>query len=194
MNKAKNNKDSTESPAVNTYVFDEYISTIDFKKRPVSDNWIMQLAKRLRDWAVDEKNEALTLNDFYNAEGIRTNDIHRWSERVPALAIAHEVALRTIGYRREKGGLKRDYDGGMVRSTLPHYLKEAKDLEQWRSDLRASQEVKQEFMAQVEAYVSARDVILKDLPVSDQVPDRPTPEEVAMGINSKMKKNYDREK
>lgn len=177
--KPKTNKNSAEIQIDDKIYFDEYLDTISFRKKPVSENYILQLAKRMRNWAVDDKYEALVLTDFYNQEGICASDIKRWEERVPALKVAHEVALRSIGARRDKGAVKREYDGGHVRYTQPHYDDVAKQLEQWRSDLRAAGDIKQEFMAQVEAYVSARDVILKDLPVSDQVPDRLTPEEVA---------------
>lgn len=189
----KTNNPSTEEQITTTYVFDEYISTIDFRKRPVSDNWILQLARRLRDWAVNDP-EALTLVSFYNKEGIASRDLARWCERVPALQLAYETAMATIGARREIAGLKRDFDSGIVRTTMPIYDKKFKDLEEWRSSLRADQSVKEEFEAAVARYVAAREVILKDLPVSEHVPDKPTPEEVASKINRKMLSNFDKDK
>jgi len=154
------NKHSIDDQTTTKSLFDEYLDIFTFKTRPVTDEWIEQLAKDLVKWSTED-DEAFKLTQYYRSRGIGSDDMKRWCERSPKLKKAHTVALQALGDRREIGALKKKYDPGMTRTMMPRYDKDWKKIEEWRSTLRAKETA---------AGGGTKFVIMNDFPNSDKVP------------------------
>lgn len=172
-----------------TKSFDEYFDVFTFRQKPVSDAWLEQLMNEMRDFALtalvnmeEEKKgkHHYQLGQFFKRKGITSNDIRRWKETRKNFKVVYDWCLEVMGDTREVGGFLRKLDPGMVRSSMYHYDSDWKEI------------------AQKEWEVKAKNNDVMDVnPVyhitMNNVTSRPTPEEVAGKINSKMTrgiKNY----
>ncbi len=115
--------------------FDEYYNLRLKDRIPMTNLGIAALAEEYYDWAADD-DEAISPSDFYLKKGIDQTTFNNWLKRSEELQRAHGVVMELIGNRRERKGLDRTYDPGMVRYTLPRYSKAFKKMEEWRAGLR----------------------------------------------------------
>ena len=132
---SQNFQGNTNLPKLAKIAYDEYRDMTSFRVKPVSDHFIDKLAQALVSWACDNE-DALKLTQFFIQRRIDISYLYRWEQRSENLKMAHEFALMCIGARREIGALKRKYDAGIVASTMAHYDKSWKELEEWRAKLR----------------------------------------------------------
>jgi len=116
----------------------EFINMHTFRKTPVKIDYLELLAKELVEWATTEKPLILTI--FYDERGIHSDVLARWMKRSKKLKQAHQFAKRVIGSRRELGALNKTLDSGIVARTMAMYNKDWKNLEEWRSNLRKTEE------------------------------------------------------
>jgi len=121
--------------------FDEYFDFNSFKKKPVSEQWLMELAKRLVFWARDNE-DALILNQFFTDEGIGKSTVANWKKRNERFNMSYDFAKQLIGIRREVGALKKKLDTHMIMFTMPQYSESWKELEEWRSSLKVKEQEK----------------------------------------------------
>lgn len=130
--------------------YDEYFS---WKERPVSDTFLNALASRLMDWADrnDHENdkESLHLADFYSEVKVFPGTFHLWLKRHEPLQEAFEYAKTKIGVRRERGAMKRRYDGAFVKGSLPYYLPEYKEMLEWQAKLKSMEDTVQGILTAV---------------------------------------------
>lgn len=111
---AKNPQHSTEiidEEKNRSGYFDEYHDLFTFRKKPVTIEWIVELAHKVRKFA--DKNTTLRVNDFYDGEGISPDDYYRFKAKCPELQSAHAYLKRRIASRRDKGALgagKKKFD------------------------------------------------------------------------------------
>lgn len=113
-----------------------------WKEKPVPMHWIEALASDLLEWSLNDENEALYLSDFYRQKKISRNDFMRWLSKSEILKTAYDSAKRDISSRSYKGAVKRKYDANMVKHYLPVYDRDAKEIEEWRAELRSKEEDK----------------------------------------------------
>lgn len=173
ISKKLTNKPSMDEITGKPYVFEEYTNFLDFKKHPVSEQFIEHFGQKLLHWAT-RSDDAYKLSQFLILEGVSTTTFERWSERVPVLKECQAAALTAIGNRREIGGLTNKLNASLVASTMPHYDKTWKKLVEWKEKLKQKEEAKNE----------TRIVIMERSPNSDLVPVKVSkdPEDVANEI------------
>ena len=116
-------------------IIDEYFDMFHFKQVPVSEGFIDRLFSDLVKEAYNDK-EMLTLEDFYLKRGLSPDSYYKWVKKYPQAQRAHDVALLAIGNRRERGGLTRKYDSGLVSQSMAHYSKRWKQGIEWRESLK----------------------------------------------------------
>lgn len=116
--------------------WEEYRQVGSWKMVPYNDAALERLANEIYEWASKDE-DALVLEEFYLKRGISCSTWIRFKERSPALKEAHNHALRLIGIRREKGAIKSKMDFRAIASTQPRYSKTARQVEEWRANLRA---------------------------------------------------------
>jgi len=120
-------------------IIDEYFDMFHFKQVPVSEGFIDRLFSDLVKEAYNDK-EMLTLEDFYLKRGLSPDSYYKWVKKYPQAQRAHDVALLAIGNRRERGGLTRKYDSGLVSQSMAHYSKRWKQGIEWRESLKTKRE------------------------------------------------------
>jgi len=116
--------------------FDYFFEPSTLRQKPISLFDIERLAVKLIHWSQDEEQEALKITQFYNLVGIHASDFHRWLKRSDKLKIAYRNALDTIGTRREIGAIKRKYEVTMIKSAMPIYDPEWKELLKLQAELK----------------------------------------------------------
>lgn len=114
---------------------DGYFDLQSCKMKPISQNFIDLLVERLITWA-DTTEDALVFEEFFMLTKINSSDYYGWLPKHENLKMAHDYAKQVIGIRREKGGLKRKLDPGMIASSMPMYSKSWKELAEWRAKLK----------------------------------------------------------
>lgn len=141
---------------------DEYYCFNTFKKKPVSKDWINLLAEKLVTWARDD-DKALKLTQFYSLHGLAHSTMEKWRRKFPQLNEAAQVAKRMLGDRREIGALEKRYDASTVHKMMLHYDKSWKDVEEWRSKLKASEQ---------SAAMGNIRVVMEQYPSTKEVPEK----------------------
>jgi len=154
--------------ATSKYVYDDYLDMFTMRKRPINIKYIEKFANDMVHWALNDP-DAFKLAQYYRIRGVGGDDMERWTERYPDLKKANSYVLGILGDKREMGGLKKDYDSGMVRTMMPRYDKDWRSIEKWRSLLR-EQESK--------AAGGTKFVVMDKFPDSDQVPAKQAVKEV----------------
>ena len=158
---------TTVKPAAK-YRYDDYLDMFTMRKRPISVEYIEKFANDMVLWALNDP-DAFKLAQYYRIRGVCGEDMERWAERYPNLKTANRYVLGILGDKREMGALKKDYDSGMVRTMMPRYDKDWRNIEKWRSLLR-EQESK--------AAGGTKFVVMDKFPDSDQVPAKQAVKEV----------------
>jgi len=131
----KTSKNTPSDKKPKATFFDEYYNLRQKDKLPMTNLGISALAEEYYDWAVED-DTAIAQSDFYLRKGIDQRTFHNWLGRSEELQRAHKVVMELIANRRERKGLDRTFDAGMVRYTMPRYSKAYRKLEEWRSSLR----------------------------------------------------------
>jgi len=169
MEKKKNSKKISQhnmvpkpKAKIRSRYFDHYLDMFSFREKPVNDLWLERLASDLVQWSY--KDDALKFTQFLRERGINSTDFGRWLKRSEILKEAHKFALQNVGDRREIGGLKREFDAGIVKTTMAQYDENWRLLEQWRAFIHASS---QPSAANNEEFC---DSFVGQIPDSDKVP------------------------
>lgn len=97
----------------------EYFNIHTFQKHPITSNFILQEAMRLKQWA--DLEESLRICDFYDLRGYSPEIFYEWVEKYPEMKFSNNYALRRIGSRREGGALNRKFAETTVHKTLGRY-------------------------------------------------------------------------
>jgi hypothetical protein len=130
------NKNKTRRK-LESYNWHENILTL--REKPLSIGTIEVLAEQLVEWALNDDN-ATKMRPFFNARGITTNDVKRWSKRSKKFELAFKIAKAAVGDRREHGALVKRYAEKMVMFTMHHYDDEWKNFDKYHAELRLAEE------------------------------------------------------
>lgn len=122
-----------------TKIVTEDYDMITFKRKPVSVEYLKELAREMLEWVNNFKDEdgdaPLKHSQFLGKKGIHKYTYYRWLEACPELKFAHDHTLMIIGDNRELGGIKRRLDPNMVTKSMPMYDESWKQLEEWRAKM-----------------------------------------------------------
>jgi hypothetical protein len=162
VRKIKNNDSTIGTSKAPKFQFDEYRNMSTFRKIPVNNVHLDELAQELCQWVVANK-DAITMEDFFEYKFMNKDAFKRLKEKNANLQEAYTFALMILGNRRQRGGLKKELDSGMVSYTMPHYDDEWKKLAEWRAALKHKEEEKNQAPT---VYVIER------FPETDEVPRR----------------------
>jgi len=86
------------------------------RQQPISLELIERVGHQFMEWA-ERSPDALTVHAFFRKKGFGWSTIRRWRLRSPIFAEYYLNGMNAIGERRERGGLKRKFDSGIVRQT-----------------------------------------------------------------------------
>ncbi len=129
--KVKNSiKEQVVSKSVKVFNLDKRLQLLP----KLNEESVTQLANDIMKWACDEEG-ILKFTQIYLRLGILPMEFHRLAEKYPELARARDFARMAIGTRREIGGLKHEFNAGMITMSMPIYDEEWKEVIAWRADL-----------------------------------------------------------
>ena len=121
--------------------FEDYRDLLTREMKPCTPLFLELLAEDMVKWS--DSSDALKLTQFFQSRHIDMANLYSnkdkkngWLDKNEYLKEAHQYVMSVLGTRREIGALKREYDASMVRTTMPHYDKTWKELEEWRSKLK----------------------------------------------------------
>ena len=184
--KRKISKDSTvtennttnvsEQNLVKPIFLGEYFNIHTFQKYPITFNFIIQEAIRLKEWS--DLDTSLKIQDFYDMRGYDPKQFYRWVNEYPEMELANQYALRRLGSRREIGAMVRKYAEATIHKVHGHYDNI------WREEMRLANEARLAIADKTESRI----VIIEKFPSSSQdieviSTSRVTPEELAANIH-----------
>lgn len=113
----------------------EYRNLRDFEMKVVTLNSLHILADHILSEAYNNEN-CITAGDLYLDLGIPERTYYDWVSKYDFFRDAHNQAIRLIGRRREKNGLQRKFDAGLVNATMPMYDKVWREAAEFRASLQ----------------------------------------------------------
>lgn len=171
-----NAKNQSEEKTIKQIFLGEYFNIHTFQKHPITSNFILQEARKLKDWA--DQDDSLRISDFYDLQGYGPDMFYLWVDKYPEMRLSNDYALRRIGSRREGGALTRRFAETTIHKTLGHYDNI------WRQEVRLANEARLAIAEKSESKV----VVIERFPSLsadvDVIPSlKLTPEEVAAHIH-----------
>lgn len=135
MSKNNNIDISKKEKASKSKWYDQYEDMFTLQMKPINPAFIERLAVEMLEWARTNPN-ALKIVTFFADKGISAQCYQNWLKKYDFFERAYRQALQLIGARREIGGLKKEYDSGIVRNTMHHFDDQYIKDEEWRAKLR----------------------------------------------------------
>ena len=112
-----------------------------FRQVPITVAQIERIALDLIAWSDknDSENdlESLRLSEFIDSHRLHMRTYYEWLDKFEILRDAHEYAKRRIGARRERGAIKKKYDGSFIARSIGHYLPEYREEAEFMASLKS---------------------------------------------------------
>jgi hypothetical protein len=161
-NTPKESKAKLPATSNPTYAFTEYFNMHTMTKQVASEQWAIKTAQNMCEWA--ESEDALILGEYYAMLGISKPTFMELANKYEILKKAHAYAKSLIAIRREKGMITRKFDSGSISFTMPMYSDDWKEIVEWRSSLKASENKSGDTRVQY--------VVIPEIPKSDLVAEK----------------------
>jgi hypothetical protein len=113
------------------------------RSHPVTQNFLDHLGQELLAYVENEKTQILRIEWFFIQKRIPPRAARRWAEANEKFKETYETAKFILGMRRENGGLRKQFDSGLVSFTMPHYDPTWKELAEWKAKLKSDAEQEQ---------------------------------------------------
>jgi hypothetical protein len=113
---------------------EDYRDLNTFKIKPINKHFIERLAEELIKWS--RREESWCYQEFYTSRGIHRAQYYKWLDNHIELREAHDLAKEIIGIRRET---RLADDPSSVKSMMPMYSPDWKEMEEWRSKMKIEQ-------------------------------------------------------
>ena len=136
-NRSTKSSDISIDKAETSKFWEKFQMQYGFGKKPVSDDFLNDLAKQLVEWC--QREDALTINKFCEMIGIARSTYDSWTKRETKLKQAHEFAKMCISNRMMEGAiyLNKGMRENAVSHLLPLYSDEYREASHLRASLRA---------------------------------------------------------
>lgn len=132
--KSSKNKQARDPQSAVSPWLDDYLDLGVMRLQPVNAATLERIAMELLEWS--KKDDSIVFRDFLDSKNIPEEAYYRWVRTYPELKMAHTMAKGRVGSRREKGGLFRKMDAGLVTLGLAKYDDEWKEYLAWKSSLK----------------------------------------------------------
>lgn len=132
-NRSKQKPKRDPQSAVSPWL-DDYLDLGIMRLKPINQATLERLAFEVLEWS--KKDDSIVFRDFLDDKNIPEEAYYRWVRTYPDLKMAHTMAKGRVGSRREKGGLFRKMDAGLVTLGLAKYDDEWKEYLAWKASLK----------------------------------------------------------
>lgn len=140
--------------------YDMYFDYIDFREKPVSENFVMRTAQEFVDWCFHSK--GTKVSQFFKSKGIDSRTYYRWYDKWPKFADAYNFGLQVLGDKREQGAIDKKFEVSMIRARMHAYDPEWIKTDNYHAELRARHAP--------ENQISGNFTIIQEpIPVTDEV-------------------------
>jgi hypothetical protein len=138
-----------------------YLNVNTFTMIPMVDDYFKKLAIEWIDLA--KNTEMLLMNEFHIQKGFSRAGFDKWIARSSELQEAQSIVRSIIGVRRERGGLKNEYNTNLVAKMQHNYDQDWKNSEEWRANLAVKHQIstQQPITVVLEAFPSSSLVPVK---------------------------------
>ncbi len=138
--KKKVQSDNTNiKPIKDTKVaYEEYYDFNEFRSKPTSERFIMQLGTDFVSWCKNSK--GLIAGQFFAEKGICSRTYYRWMDKYPEFEKLYRHGLTILGHKREHGAIEKRYSEKMVMHRQHAYNPEWKESDKYQSALRKQEE------------------------------------------------------
>jgi len=119
---------------------EEYAAMGIFRMVPVHKAYLERFKIEMIEW-FEQQEDVLIFEEFLRYKRLSRVCMANFMSRDKELEIAREYVRMLLAIRRERGGLTKKLDPGMIERSMPMYSEEWKDLQIWRSQLKAEQEI-----------------------------------------------------
>jgi len=152
-----------------------YVNIRSQRTVPVTMEYIAMLAQELVKFG--DKADSIKMAQFYNPLGIERKTFYDWVARYENLRSSYLHARESIGIRREINIINKagDYNSAPTMYMMHKYDPEWDEADRRWTDLKKPEAV----VVDMQGMIETAKAMLVPYPKSDQVPDKPTPEEVA---------------
>ena len=116
----------TKRTYVSKRVIDEYVDFNGLRKKPVTEDFIYNLAKDIPQWFLNNK-DSFYFEEYLVHRGILRKTFENWRRKFPVLQQAWEGVSMILTCRTYKGWLKKQFDGNAAKLGISFYNEEFKN-------------------------------------------------------------------
>jgi hypothetical protein len=117
--------------------FDEYSDLFTGRVVPVPETFLERLGQGLLAYCMDKSNtDNITIVGYLLSLGIPKQTYYQWLPRSEVLQKYHNASLDALADKRERCGLKGEYNAAMIIYSMPIYSQDWKAITEWRESLK----------------------------------------------------------
>ena len=130
---------NSTSPVKERYKVQEfYRDVVTRKEHPVSMNWILAFLEKWILWAREDEG-ALNPSYYVLYAGVPWKTLMSWCDKYPEVQEAYDQVKQFIKLRRELKYIETN--GSALAFMMPHYDEDYKAQHEWRSNLKAQEQL-----------------------------------------------------
>jgi hypothetical protein len=114
---------------------DSYTDMIIFTRREAPDTFKIRKGEEFVLWALSNP-KATRPRQFWHKQGIHIDVVKDWAKKNEVFNKLYDFGLQELGDHREEKAETREMPERVFFHSIPHYLPEMKELEEWRSALK----------------------------------------------------------
>jgi hypothetical protein len=118
---------------------DSYTDMLIFQRREAPDTFKIRKGEEFVLWALSNPNMTRP-RQFWHKQGIHIDVAKGWTLKNEVFKKLYDFALQELGDHREEKAETREMPERVFFHSIPNYLPEMKELEEWRSALKTMAE------------------------------------------------------
>ena len=91
---------------------------------------------------IENDTSILTIDEMYIKARLTRGVVYGPFRKYTAWLEFMDYAKMVVGARRERGAILKEYDSGMIKATMPNYDPEYRKLEEWRAQIKSTEDAK----------------------------------------------------
>jgi hypothetical protein len=131
---------------------EDYQDFFTHKCHPVSQAFLDRLSCELIEY-VENTKTIFRHEWFFTQKRIYPKTARRWAEQNEQFGRVYEVSKFILGMRREDKGLRKEFDSGLISTSMPLYDEEWRNLLEWKSKIAEKNTAPSTVIVQMEPFL-----------------------------------------